>query len=541
MHDNTQFTEYTPEQSHEESPWERDSKTVDQKTGQVEESEQESGFGSDLVWIYLQEMDRALPLDRQGEIRIAKKIEDAELDFLHAAAELPVALEYLIDIGEKLKEGRVKLKDVVVTIEEDDPEEEVSNQRERVLSLLEEVKDLYRKKKNIFSKLDQTATLSRRVRGIQDLVLQYKHHVVNSLSAVKLNKNILEQLIEHIEGYVRRMHFLHMEKTERLNLVCASKEELDEICSLMLNPDSDQASLASSWGMTVQGLFSLRDIVTEEEQALDKLEHQCGQSMQDVQEILWRMKQDILLMKQAKQELTQANLRMVVSIAKKYAHKSLHFLDLIQEGNVGLMKAVDKFEYRRGYKFSTYATWWIRQNISRAIVDQSRTIRIPVHTMEAMNRLARTSRELLQQLGREPRLDELAEAMQIPEAKVKELRRISSKPVSLDAPVGEDGDTSLANLIEDTGAPAPTEEVEYLKLQSLIHEAISELSAKEEIILKKRYGLGDEHAEHTLEEVGRQFNVTRERIRQLEAKALNKIKKKFSNQLFSFYSESSSK
>ncbi|MDZ7761427.1 MAG: sigma-70 family RNA polymerase sigma factor [Desulfovermiculus sp.] len=536
MHEENIYLEkHTPEKA----PWENEPKPADPETNKEDTPDQESGVGSNLVGIYLQEMNRAHPVDRQGEIRIAQKIELAEHDFLYAAAELPIALEYLIDIGDKLREGRIKLKDVVVTIEEDDPEEEVSSQRERVIALLEEIKHLNPKKKKIISKLDQTATLSHRVRGVQDQVLQYKQDVVNRLSAVKMNKNIATQLIEYIEDYVRRMYFLDMEKADRLNLVGTSKQELDEICKRIQHSETDQASLASSWGMTVHELFSLRDVVTEEEETLARLEWQCGQSMQDVQEILWRMKQDVHLINQAKQELTQANLRMVVSIAKKYAHKDLHFLDLIQEGNVGLMKAVDKFEYQRGYKFSTYATWWIRQTISRAVVDQSRTIRIPVHTMEAINRLARTTRELLQQLGREPRLDELAEAMQLPETKVKELRRVSSQPVSLDSPVGEDGDTSLANLIEDTGVPAPTQEVEYVKLQSLIQEAISELPAKEEIILKKRYGLGEEQSEHTLEEVGRMFNVTRERIRQLEAKALKKIKKKFSNQLFSFYKENS--
>ncbi len=362
---------------------------------------------------------------------------------------------------------------------------------------------------------------------------------MDRLSAAKLNKDVYAKLIEYVEDYVRHRQTLHMEKTERLNRVGMTRQESNAIYRQVQSPETDAAELASTWGMSVNELFSLLDIVKDKEDTLNRLEESCAQSVQETQEVLWRMQQALHLMNQAKQELIQANLRMVVSIAKKYSQKGLHFLDLIQEGNVGLMKAVDKFEYQRGYKFSTYATWWIRQSISRALVDQSRTIRIPVHTMEAINKLSRISQELLQKLGREPRLDELAEAMQLSEAKVKELRRIARKPVSLDTPVGEDNDTSLGSLIEDPTVPAPMQEVENLKLQHLIQDVISDLPAREEIILKKRYGLGDEQSEHTLEEVGKLFNVSRERIRQVEAKALRKIKKSSSNEfLYTFYQES---
>ncbi|MFP4035560.1 MAG: sigma-70 family RNA polymerase sigma factor [Desulfovermiculus sp.] len=504
-----------------------------------EDSGAESGFGMDSVWIYLQDMDRAFPVDRQGEIKIAQKIEEAELDLLYAAVELPIAVEYLFGLGEGLSEERVKLKDVVKTVEDEVPEAEVLDQRERVIGLLRQVKDLYLKKRKVYSKLDQTATLARRVRGIQDQILQYKREVVERLSAAKLNKGVYAQLIEYIEDYARHMQALYMEKDNRLNLAGMTRQEYKAICLQVQNPETDATEVASSWGMSVNALFSLLDIIKDKEETLNRLEASCAQPVQDVQEVLWRMQKAQHLMNKAKQELIQANLRMVVSIAKKYSQKGLQFLDLIQEGNVGLMKAVDKFEYQRGYKFSTYATWWIRQSISRALVDQSRTIRIPVHTMEAINKLSRVSQGLLQRLGREPRLDELADAMQLSETKVKELRRIARKPVSLDTPVGEDNDTSLGSLIEDPTVPAPMQEVEYLKLQHLIQEVISELPAREEIILKKRYGLGDEQSEHTLEEVGRLFNVSRERIRQVEAKALRKIKKNSRNEyLYTFYEES---
>ncbi len=378
-----------------------------------EQSGAESGFGMDSVWIYLQDMDRAFPVDRQGEIKIAQKIEEAELDLLYAAVELPIAVEYLFGLGEGLSEERVKLKDVVKTVEDEVPEAEVLDQRERVIGLLRQVKDLYLKKRKVYSKLDQTATLARRVRGIQDQILQYKREVVERLSAAKLNKGVYAQLIEYIEDYARHMQALYMEKDNRLNLAGMTRQEYKAICLQVQNPETDATEVASSWGMSVNALFSLLDIIKDKEETLNRLEASCAQPVQDVQEVLWRMQKAQHLMNKAKQELIQANLRMVVSIAKKYSQKGLQFLDLIQEGNVGLMKAVDKFEYQRGYKFSTYATWWIRQSISRALVDQSRTIRIPVHTMEAINKLSRVSQGLLQRLGREPRLDELADAMQL--------------------------------------------------------------------------------------------------------------------------------
>jgi len=496
---------------------------------------QESGPGSDVVSSYLQDVDRSQLLDRSAEVRIAQRIESWELDLLLAAVEVPAAVEHVIDMGNRLRLGRLRLKDVVKTVEDDDPDQEVMSQRERVIGLFEEIKRIYRRKRGIYSKLDDPATLARRVRALQDRIVDYKQEIVRRLLAAKPKKDVFAELIELVEDHLRQMHVLKQERADYLASLGVSRHELEETSEQLDNGTHDSSG-ASSLGLSPNELSSIKEIIADKEAALAGLKEKCGHGSEDLEEVLWRMKLGFRLSKQAKQELIEANLRLVMSIARKYARRGLHFLDLVQEGNLGLMKAADKFEYRRGYKFSTYATWWIRQTMTRALVDQSRTIRIPVHTMEAVNRLTRASKELLQKLGREPRLDELAEAMDISESRAKELLHISQKPVSLDSPVGEDEDTSLGSFVEDAAAQSPDAEAERGKLRRLIEEVISDLSPREEMILRKRYGIDEAH-DHTLEEVGKLLNVSRERIRQVEANALRKIKRDSRSRLLSSFHE----
>jgi len=479
---------------------------------------------SDPVWMYLQDMDRRSVLDRQGEIEIATRVKEAEEDLLYAAVEVPAAVEFLIKIGDDLKLGRVKLKEVVKTIEEDDPEEDSASQRDRVIGLFEEIRQIYRKKKKVYAKLDMPATLSRRVRGLHDQILHFKQAVVSRLKAARLDKGIYVQLIEHVEDHLRQIQTIEQEKAQYLDMFGMSLDELeDRVQELKSGTDVQQGFLASS-GLSANELVSLRDILALKEETLAGLKRLCGHETEGLQEILWRMKQDASLANQARQELIKANLRLVVSMAKKYSNMDLSFLDLVQEGNVGLLKAVDKFEVERGFKFSTYASWWIRQGMTRAVVNHSRIIRLPVHTREAINRLSKALGQLSQKLGREPGLDELARAVDMPVQKVKDLLQAARKTRSLDTPVGEDQEATLGSFIEDTTVPAPVEELEQGRLRDMMEEIVSELSAREEAILKKRYGLGDEQVEHTLEEVGRLLNVSRERIRQIEAKALKRIR-----------------
>lgn len=509
--------------------------------------ESEIGRTTDPVRMYMREMGTVELLTREGEIDIAKRIEDGINQVQCSVAEYPEAITYLLEQYDRVEAGEARLSDLITGFVDPNSQEDIAPTVTHVGSELSEAK---RDNEEEDEEDDDNADYDNSIdpelarEKFNELRVQYEkaHTVIKAKSRSHVDAIAEIQNLSHVFKQFRlvpkQFDFLVNSIRVMMDRVRIQERLLMKLCvelckmpkknfiTLFTGNETSETWFKAALAMNRPWSEKLNDMSDDVHRGLQKLqqiEQETGLTIEQVKDINRRMSIGEAKARRAKKEMVEANLRLVISIAKKYTNRGLQFLDLIQEGNIGLMKAVDKFEYRRGYKFSTYATWWIRQAITRSIADQARTIRIPVHMIETINKLNRISRQMLQEMGREPTPEELAERMLMPEDKIRKVLKIAKEPISMETPIGDDEDSHLGDFIEDTTLELPLDSATSESLRSATHDVLAGLTAREAKVLRMRFGI-DMNTDHTLEEVGKQFDVTRERIRQIEAKALRKLR-----------------